>query len=194
MKRSWLVLPVLLLMAAAPYRVQSVLQKALQNERDTVAKYDACAVKATEEGYAGAAALFRAAARAEGVHARLMMEAMRARGIAVPEAEASHPAIGSTADNLRSAALAEAQERDTTYRDALEAAADAKDQELVKLFDHTRDTEVEHANLFSAALRQLDAYKQPKHFYVCDKCGYTTDVDLPLCALCRTRAHPHEVQ
>ncbi|MGZ5444888.1 MAG: ferritin family protein [Thermoanaerobaculia bacterium] len=194
MKRSWLVLPVLLLMAAAPFRVQSIMQKALQNERDAVAKYEACALKATEEGYAGAAALFRAAARAEGVHAQLITEAMRVRGITVPEPTPGHPAIGSTADNLRSAAMAEAQERDTTYREALEAATDAKDQELVTLFDHTRDTEVEHANLFSAALRQLDGYKQPKHFYVCDKCGYTTDIDLPLCALCRTRAHPHEVE
>lgn len=194
MKRSWLVLPVLLLVAAAPYRVQSVMQKALQNERDTVAKYEACALKASDEGYAGAAALFRAAARAEGVHAKLIMEAMAARGMTIPEPAAGHPAIGSTAENLRSAAMAEAQERDTTYREALEAATDAKDQELITLFDHTRDTEVEHANLFSAALRQLDDFKQPKNFYVCDKCGYTTDIDLPLCALCRTREHPHEVK
>lgn len=194
MKRSWLVLPVLLLVAAAPYRIQSVMQKALQNERDTVAKYEACALKASEEGYAGAAALFRAAARAEGVHAKLIMEAMGARGMTIPEPAAGHPAIGSTAENLRLAAMAEAQERDTTYREALEAATDAKDQELITLFDHTRDTEVEHANLFSAALRQLDDFKQPKNFYVCDKCGYTTDIDLPLCALCRTREHPHEVK
>lgn len=193
MKRSWLVLPVLLLVAAAPYRVQSVMQKALQNERDTVAKYESCALKATEEGYEGAAALFRAAARAEGVHAKLIMEAMRVRGMAIPEPTPGHPAIGSTAENLRSAAMAEAQERDTTYREALEAAADAKDQELITLFDHTRDTEVEHANLFGAALRHLEDYKQPKNFYVCEKCGYTTDIDLPLCALCRTREHPHEV-
>ena len=190
MKRSWLVLPVLLLVAAAPYRVQSVMQKALQNERDTVAKYEACALKASDEGYAGAAALFRAAARAEGVHAKLIMEAMGARGMTIPEPTAGHPAIGSTAENLRSAAMAEAQERDTTYREALEAATDAKDQELITLFDHTRDTEVEHANLFSAALRQLDDFKQPKNFYVCDKCGYTTDVKLPFCPACQHKKAP----
>lgn len=193
MKRSWLVLPLLLLVGAAPFRVQNVLQRSLQNERDAVAKYEACALKATEEGYAGAAALFRAAARAEGVHAKRIAEAMTARGIAVPDAAPHQGAIGSTADNLRAAAVAETQERDTTYKEALAAAQEARDEALVTLFDHTRDTEVEHANLFNAAMRQLDQYKEPKHFYVCDECGYTTDVDLPLCALCRTREHPHEI-
>ena len=193
MKRSWLVLPLLLLVAAVPYRVQNVLQKSLQNERDAVAKYEACALKATEEGYAGAASLFRAAARAEGVHAERIIEAMRARGIAVPDATPHQGMIGSTADNLRMAASAETQERDTMYKDAIAAAQEARDEELVTLFDQTRDTEVEHANLFNAAARQLEQYKQPKHFFVCDKCGYTTDVDLPLCALCRTREHPHEI-
>lgn len=193
MKRSWLVLPLLLLVAATPYRVQNALQRSLQNERDAAAKYEACAVKATEEGYPGAAALFRAAARAEGVHAERIAEAMQARGIAVPDAVPHPGAIGSTADNLRAAAMAETQERDTTYKEALAAAQEARDEELVTLFDHTRDTEVEHANLFNTAMRQLEQYRQPKHFFVCDKCGYTTDVDLPLCALCRTKEHPHEI-
>jgi hypothetical protein len=31
MKRSWLVLPFLLLVAAVPYRLQNVLQRSLQN-------------------------------------------------------------------------------------------------------------------------------------------------------------------
>jgi len=193
MKRSWLVLPLFLLVAAVPYRLQSILQRSLQNERETVAKYEACAVKAEEEGYPGAAALFRAAARAEGVHAQRITEALQARGIDIPEPAIGHPAIGTTENNLRAAAIAEAQERDSTYKDALEAAQEARDEQLVTLFDHTRDTEVEHANLFSTALRNLDQYRQPKQFYVCDKCGYTTDVDLPLCALCRNREHPHEV-
>jgi rubrerythrin len=173
--------------------VQSVLQRSLQNEREAVENYEACALKATEEGYLGAAALFRATARAEGVHAQRITEAMQARGMAIPEPTAVHPAIGSTLENLRAAAIAEAQERDSTYKDALTAAQDARDEELVTLFDHTRDTEVEHANLFSTAMRHLDQYREPRQFYVCDKCGYTTDIDLPLCALCRTRGHPHEV-
>lgn len=193
MKRSWLVLPVLLLMAAAPFKIQSVLQKSLQNERDAVAKYEACALKAAEEGYPGAAALFRAAARAEGVHAGRIMDAMRTRGIAIPEATSSQPAIGSTAENLRSSAMAETQERDGTYREALAAAHEAGDENLVTMFDQTRDTEVEHANLFQTAGRQLEQLKKSKHYFVCDKCGYTSDFEMSICALCRVNKHPHEV-
>lgn len=195
MKRSLLLLlPLLLLVAATPFKVQNLLSRSLQNERDAAAKYEAFALKADEEGYPGAAALFRAAARAEGVHAARITEAMKARGISVPEPGAHHETVATTAENLRAAALAEAQERDATYREALAAAGDAGDQELVTLFDQTRDTEVEHANLFSTAVRQLEQLKEPKHFYVCDKCGYTTDVSLPMCALCRSSKHPHEVE
>ena len=116
MKRLLLLFPLLLLVSATPFNVQRALSRALQNERDTVAKYEACALKAAEEGYAGAASLFRAAARAEGVHATRIAEAMKARGIAVPEpAEPAQP-VGTTADNLRAAAVAENQERDGKYR------------------------------------------------------------------------------
>lgn len=118
---------------------------------------------------------------------------MKARGIAVPEPAVHEQSVGTTADNLRAAAVAENQERDGTYREAIAAAGDARDEELVTLFDHTRDTEVEHANLFNTAARQLEQYKETKQFYVCDQCGYTTDVKLPMCALCRTHKHPHEV-
>ena len=188
MKRSWLVLALpLLLLGAVPYKVQSMLQKSLHNEREAVAKYEACALKAAEEGYPGAAALFRASARAEGVHAERIIQAMRERGIPVPEQVPGAPAIGTTAENLRAAMLAETQERDSTYREALEIAGDAKDQELVTMFDQTRDTEVEHANLFATAARNLDEMKSAKTFYVCGKCGYTTDVKLPFCPACQHR-------
>ena len=193
MKRSWLVLSVLLLVGATPYRIQNVLQKSLQNEREAVAKYEAFAAKAAEEGYPGAAALFRAAARAEGVHAERILAAMKTRNVEIPAASPVTPTVGSTADNLRAAATAETQERDGWYKEAIDDATEVNDQDLVKLFDQTRDTEVEHANLFVNATRHLEEYRQPKHFFVCDHCGYTTDVALPLCALCRSREHPHEI-
>ena len=83
------------------------------------------------------------------------------------------------------------QERDKIYREAIDAAKAANDADLVKVFDQTRDTEVEHANLMNAAVRQLDKYREQKHFFVCDTCGYTSDIDLPMCALCRVGRHPH---
>ena len=192
MKRS-LVLLAVLLVAAVPFKVRQVLEKSFINEREAVARYEAFAKTAESEGYPGAAALFRACARAEGVHAERFAEAMKERGLDVPQVPQSSPAIGSTAENLRGAALAEQGERDSVYKDALSAAHDAKDDALVTVFDQTRDTEVEHANLLTSALRQLDSFKSPKSFYVCDKCGYTSDFGMGMCPLCRVNKHPHEV-
>lgn len=204
MKRSWgwaiaivAVLSVSLSSAGqgnVTFTVRHMLDRAYHNERETVAKYELFAQKADEEGYPGAANLFRAAARAETVHARRFEAAMKERGIPVPQVGEAKPEVGSTADNLRRSASLELQERDGLYHDALAAAKEAGDQKLYLVFDQTRDTEVEHANLMSSAARQMNELKTDKPYYVCEDCGFTTDVELPMCALCRVREHPHTVQ
>jgi rubrerythrin len=204
MKRSVLVLFILLVAVAVvavaqqpkfvSFQVRQVLDRAIDNEREAAARYDAFAASAEEEGYPGAASLFRAAARAERVHARRFAEAMKERGLDVPEERQYRPTVGSTAENLRTSSSAELSERDGIYRDAITAAQDARDENLAKIFDQTRDTEVEHANLMIAANRQLEGCRVPKTHYVCDHCGYTTDVNLPMCVLCRKNTHPEEVK
>ena len=156
---------------------------AIAGERAAVARYEAAALKADAEGYKGAAALFRAAAKAEQIHAGRFAAALKNGSDAAPIGAAS-PATGSTIENLRAASIAEQMERDATYREAINACQDA-DPAVAKLFDVTRDAEVEHLNLFSDATRHLDNLKDAKTFYVCDHCGYTTDVKLPLCPSCR---------
>jgi hypothetical protein len=107
-----------------------MLQKSLHNEREPVAKYEACALKATEEGYSGR---WRCSARRRAPRAytpSASSQALRERGIPVPEQVPRPPSIGTTAENLRAAMLAETQERDSTYREALEIAGEAKDQAL----------------------------------------------------------------
>ena len=174
-------------------KCRGILDRAILNEREAVARYDAYAQKAAEEGYLGAASLFRAAARAEQIHAHRFESALLDRGIDVPPTTTFNINVGSTADNLRTAAVSETQERDGFYREALNAAADSKDDALYTMFDQTRDTEVEHANLMSTASRHLDQMKETRTYFVCDRCGYTTDVGLPLCVLCRKSEHPGEV-
>jgi len=196
MKRTTLVLAagLLLILGAAPFKVRITLEKALANEREAIARYDAFAAKAMEEGYAGAASLFRACARAESVHAERFAEALTERGLEVPPAPPQQPVVGTTIENLRAAAAAEAGERDGIYREALEVAAEFKDAQLKRVFDQTRDTEIEHANLIVAAMRNPDGLKTAKPLYVCGQCGYTTDIELPMCALCRLSKHPHAVE
>ena len=64
---------------------------------------------------------------------------------------------------------------------------------MATLFDTTRDVETEHANLCNGAMHNIDELKSPKTFYVCGHCGFTTDVRLPLCPLCRVAHAPDGV-
>jgi rubrerythrin len=162
---------------------QNVLA-AFAGERDAVARYEASAAKAVEEGYLGAAALFRAAAKAEQIHAGRFASVIKDRGVEVPAGGTAAPVIGTTVENLRAAATAERAERDGTYRDAIDACQKS-DPQVAKLFDVTRDAEVEHLNLFSDAAQHADNMKEAATFYVCRVCGYTTNVKLPLCPSCR---------
>ena len=70
-------------------------------------------------------------------------------------------------------------------------ACEPWDAGAAKVFETTRDSEVEHLNLFADAMRHLDALKDAKTFFVCNVCGYTTEVKLPLCPSCRDQ-HPME--
>ncbi len=165
--------------------VRAVMERALANERDAVIRYTAFAARAAEEGYLGAAALFTAQARAEKIHAQRFAAALKERSVPVPpEGSTYKPAVGSTAANLRDAAVAENGERDGIYRDAIETARRHNDPEIAKMFDQTRDVEVEHANLCAAAARNLDSMKEQRTYYVCDRCGYTTDIALGRCPDC----------
>ena len=165
---------------------------AVSGEQAAVARYTAAAVKADAEGYHGAAALFRAAAKAESIHAARFAGAVKERGLEVPTPPAA-PNIGSTLDNLRAAASAEQLERDDTYKNAIDACKQS-DPQIANMFDVTRDAEVEHLNLFGDAVRHLDNLKEAKTFYVCNVCGYTTDVKLPLCPSCREQHAMEPVQ
>ncbi len=176
----------------APF-VRKALTGAVYGEKAAAARYDAFAAKADQEGYPGAAALFRACAKAERIHLARFEAAMRGRGVEPSNETATTPTVGSTRDNLRAAANAEQTERDNTYKDACDVCTTARDEEMEKLFDITRDVETEHANLCSGALHDIDELKSPKTFYVCGHCGYTTDVRLPLCPLCRVAEAPEGV-
>jgi len=178
---------------ATPFPVQKALTNAVNNERAAVARYEAFAAKAEDEGYLGVANLFRACAKAERVHLQRFLGLMTARDVVPPSETAAKIEAGSTRENLQSAILLEQGERDSTYLYAINACNEAKDEAASKVFDATRDAEVEHANLEAAALRNLDSMKQPREYYVCEHCGYTTEIKLPLCPSCRDAHGPAPV-
>ncbi|HEX6641129.1 MAG TPA: ferritin family protein [Thermoanaerobaculia bacterium] len=201
MKRTLVVLAVLSValgtIAATnplPREVRETLQRALANEREAAARYELFARKADQEGYRGAAALFRAQARAERTHGERFAAVLRAHDLALPPEQTDSPVAGTTAENLRTAASAEKAERDGAYREAIETCNQHGAAEIAKIFDQTRDSEVEHANLCNAAARDLESMKEAKTFYVCGKCGYTTDVKLPFCPACQHKEAPAAVE
>jgi len=165
--------------------VQRALNNAAGNERAAIARYDAFAIKADEEGYQGAADLFRAASRAEKVHLARFTAVMNERGLTIPPQDVKTPVVGTTSANLQASIRAELAERDNIYLDAYKTASSDNDTDVAAVFDQTRDAEVEHANLCQAAARDLDAMKAPHEYRVCTICGYTTDVKFPLCPSCR---------
>ena len=174
--------------------VRTVLQNALTNEREAVARYELFARKADEEGHRGAAALFRAQAQAERTHAERFAALLQENGIPLPAEQTFTPGVKTTGENLRAAASAEREERDGTYHDAIATCNQQGATDLAMVFDQTRDSEVEHANLCSAAANDLDSMKSPKTFYVCGKCGYTTDVKLRFCPVCQHKQAPAPVE
>ena len=168
-----------------PAPIQEALNDAVARERQAIARYQAFAVQAEADGYQGVAGLFRACARAETVHLRRFTVEMKQRGLTLP-ADDTHPVnVRSTRENLNDAATAEIAERDGAYHDAISTSEANDCPDLAKMFDQTRDVEVEHANLCAEAARNLETMKEPKEYAVCARCGYTTALHLGFCPLCR---------
>jgi rubrerythrin len=163
------------------------LQTAFNGESNAHARYLAFAGKADEEGYGPVATLFRAAARAEQIHASNHARVIVELG-AAPLANIEAPVIKSTRENLATAIQGEVYERDVMYP-AFIAQADAeKNQPARNTFFLAREVETEHAKLYTAALEGLDALRGPGVvYYVCPYCGFTVEKPgFDLCPVCST--------
>lgn len=150
------------------------LQTAFNGESNAKARYLAFAEKAEAEGYGKVASLFRAAARAEDIHAINHAEVIRKLG-ATPTADVKTPEVKSTAENLQTAIKGESYERDAMYPEFLKQAREDGNKDAFRTFNLAKEAEAEHAKLYTEASNNLAAWKttaQP--FYVCPSCGYTT--------------------
>ncbi len=150
------------------------LQTAYEGESNATVKYTAFAIRAEVEGYLRAAALFRAAARAEQVHAAHHARIIKKLG-GTPTALIHAPEVKSTRENLEAAKAGEEHERDVMYPDFIRQADGAAQKEAVRTFDLAMKAESVHAQLYGAALRDLGAQKALTTFYVCLICGEVTD-------------------
>ncbi len=170
------------------------LQEAYNGESNANAKYLEYAKKADAEGYGKVASLFRAAAFAEGVHAKNHAEVIKKMG-GTPTADVKLPEIKSTEENLKAAVTGEKYERDTMYTDFMIEARRTGNKDALRTFNYAKIAEGEHAKLYADALANLEKWKGDKMtFYVCQVCGYTTsDANLQKCPVDFTPKEKFEV-
>ncbi len=189
------------------------LQTAYNGESNAHARYLAFAQKADQEGYGQVASLFRAAARAEEIHAANHAAVIKEMG-GTPAATIETPIVKSTKENLEAALKGEEYESREMYPAFLREArrepafepnrphsqvrkhrAVEANNEAARTFRLAKTAEAEHAKLFANALKDLDSLKgtSKKTYYVCSVCGYTAArLDFIRCPSCAFPRHVYQ--
>jgi rubrerythrin len=149
------------------------LQAAYSGESTANARYLVFAQKADEEGYGEVASLFRAAAKAEEIHANNHAAVIREMGGA-PAAHIEPTLPKTTRENLKVAIEGETYERDIMYPEFIEVAKRQKASAALRSFTFALKVEAVHAVLYQDALDSLENLRGKKHtYFVCPDCGNT---------------------
>ena len=150
------------------------LQIAYNGESNANLRYLLFAKRADEEGYGPIASLFRAAARAEDIHAASHAAAIRNLG-GEPSASVDPVVTNSTKENLETALKGEIYERDSMYPKFFQQARGEGRLLAVRTFELAQKAEAEHATLFAEALQSLEGRRGGVvEYFVCPVCGFTT--------------------
>lgn len=171
------------------------LLSAFEGESNAHAKYTAFANKADAEGLHGAASLFRAAARAEQIHANNHARVIRQLG-AEPTATIHPVQAKSTRENLNEARAGERYEIDSMHPEFLREAKGHNNTAAVRTFTWALEAEKTHARLFSEAIAVLESgwLIAARNFYVCTACGYTSETpEAERCPTCNLLWEKFEV-
>ncbi len=146
------------------------LKEAFAGESQANRKYLAFAKKAEEEGYKAIAALFKAAAEAETIHAHNHLKELKG--------------IKSTKENLIEAINGETFEFQSMYPKMIEEAKAEGNNGALRSFNYANEVEKVHAGLFKKALENIEK-KETVTYYVCPICGNTFENDAPdKCPIC----------
>ena len=171
-------------MPVAPENAVTVqnLLAAFEGESNAAAKYAAFSNKASEEGLHGAASLFRAASRAEQIHATNHARVIQQLG-GEAKCEIHAVDVKTTLENLKTALGGEQYEIDTMYPNFLEEATQRGNKAAIRTMTYALEAEKTHARLYGQAIALLvggkrDAWiAEARDFYVCPICGYTSETE-----------------
>lgn len=169
------------------------LAAAFKGESNVHAKYLVFAKKAEEEGYAGAARLFRAISRAEQVHADSHGAVIKKTG-ELPKMTVETTVPRTTAENLASAMQGETWERDSMYPPFIAKASEEQRYDAAQSFLFAQSAEGDHAGLYEQVRKNMEQWKAAdKDVFVCPTCGRTVlKVDSELCPVCATPTEKYE--
>lgn len=178
--------------AAKPSTTLDNLQAAYKSASAAKAGFEAFAAKAAEEGYFSVAALFKAGALSEGIHAKKCAAAIEKLGAAVVAPEFKPPAVKSTKENLEAALKGEIAANQAALPAFAKLAETEKNIPAMYAFKGALAAEAEFVKMARAALAGIEDWKAAgKEFLVCDVCGYPTMdkalVKCPVCAAPRSK-------
>lgn len=158
------------------------LLAAFEGESNAHAKYTKFAEKADAEGLHGAASLFRAAGRAEQIHAANHARVIKQLG-GEAKCEIHTAEVKSTLENLKTALSGEQYEVEVMYPDFLAEATARDNKAAIRTFTGAMEAEKTHARLYGEAIALLQEddtsswIGATREFYVCPVCGYTSETE-----------------
>lgn len=166
------------------------LKAGITGETTASAKYAAFAQKATEEGLMPIAQLFKAASKAESIHADNHLKVLEKLGEKMDPIDPKFE-VKTTKENLQAAINGESYEFSTMYPGFIQTAKDENVEDAVKSFTWALDTEKKHKDFYQKALDAINngvVASLPTSFFVCPKCGNTYDAATvtPKCDFCKT--------
>ncbi len=151
-------------------KTEAHLMEAFAGESQANRKYLAFAQKAEDEKMPGIAALFRAVAAAETIHAHKHLKVANK--------------IKGTKENVQEAIEGEMHEFKSMYPEMIEAAKAEGHKSAEISFTYANEVEKVHAGLYQEALELLEKYPV-QDWYLCKICGYTVAGSPPdSCPVC----------
>ncbi len=166
------------------------LKAGIIGETTASAKYAAYAQRATEEGFMPIAQLFKAASKAESIHAANHLKVLEKLGEKMDPIDPKFE-VKTTKENLQDALTGESYEFTTMYPGFIQSAKDENVNDADRSFTWALDTEKKHRDFYQKALDAIDSGETaslPTVFFVCPKCGNTYDAATVTakCDFCKT--------
>ena len=175
-------------------RTEQNLLKSFAGESQARNRYTYFAKRARKEGYRQIEAIFEKTANEEKAHAKRFFDFLEG---GVVEITASYPAgkVGTTAENLKAAAMGENEEWTELYPEFAKIAEEEGFKDIAIAFKMISKVEAEHEKRYLKLLENVEndsVFKKDKKVkWVCRNCGYVHEGEKAL-EKCPACLHPKE--